>query len=365
MRDETVKDKSFINLHNRILLYSILFVLMFLNIGCSETGSNKPATDECEVSKDITSVFETEETGEVTEMADSQVWTKLSDMSTPRCSPGMAAINDKIYAMGGWNLQDGLNTLGSVEEYDPETDTWTNKADMKEKRYNFGIAALNGYLYTICGSVRNTDPGAANLYTGSSTVEKYDPETDQWIKVQSTNGSSAYAGSAAVGDKIYVLYLSGSSMVVEEYNPETDRWVMKSGKTGARYGFATAVVNNIIYLIGGTDAEGYKAVKTVDQYDPETDTWSSKPDLTNARAEHTAAVSGNKIYIIGGWNDTADNTFLFEEYDPKTGTCIAKTTPVSDKKTFQSSVNLNNLIYVSGGMTFTIDKSFQVYNPGR
>lgn len=205
----------------------------------------------------------------------------------------MASIEEKIYVVGGWDLLNGLNILGSVEEYNPEANTWMNKADMLEKRYNFGIAALNGYLYTIGGAIRNTDSSAANLFTGTCTVEKYDPETDQWVKVQGLNGSSSYVGSAAVGDKIYALYLSGSNIVVEEYNPETNQWVMKSGKTGARYGFATTVVNDMLYLVGDTNADGYQAVKTVDQY------------------------------------------------DPFTGTCLAKTTPESDKKTFQFSVGLN------------------------
>ncbi len=191
-----MKDKNLINLFNRIHLFAILSALMLLTIGCSKTDTNKPVIDELEVSRDITPIPETRVAIDVTVAPDMQTWTKLSDMSTQRCSPGMASIDGKIYVVGGWNLQNGLNILGSTEEYNPETVTWTNKADLLEKRNNFGIASLNGYLYTIGGAIKNTNSNAANLFIGTNTVEKFDPVTDQWIKVQGLNGSSSYVGQS-------------------------------------------------------------------------------------------------------------------------------------------------------------------------
>lgn len=357
-----MKEIRSIDLYKIVLVCAIPFVLMFLMLGCSKTtDSNKPVEGELEVSKDITDTAEADIPQ--VKAVDMPVWTELSNMKTERCSPGMVALNEKIYVVGGWNMNNGFNILGNVEEYNPETDKWTTKADMLDIRNNFGIAEHNGYLYTIGGAIKNTDSLAMNLYMGSGTVEKYDSKADQWIKVQSLNGSPSYVASAAAGNKIYAIYLRGSNMVVEEYDPDTDIWKLNHGKTSARYGFSTAVVDDMIYLIGGTDAGGYQAVKTVDQYDPSTDTWTRKPDLSNPRAEHTVAVSDSKIYIIGGWSTTTDDTFLLDEYDPKTGISTAKTAIIPDKRTFQTSVSLDNRIYVTGGMNVTLDKAFHVYLP--
>jgi hypothetical protein len=48
-------------------------------------------------------------------------------MPTPRYTFGVATVTEKIYAIGGMS-QNG--TVGTNEEYDPETDIWTTKSSM-------------------------------------------------------------------------------------------------------------------------------------------------------------------------------------------------------------------------------------------
>lgn len=68
-------------------------------------------------------------------------------------------INSKIFE---------LSEFIQVERYDPNTGKWTEVTPMLTKRCRLGVAALNGKLYA-CGG-----------YDGSTflqTVEVYDPET--------------------------------------------------------------------------------------------------------------------------------------------------------------------------------------------
>ena len=67
-----------------------------------------------------------------------------------------------MYAVGG---HDGINYLKTVERYNPETNEWTCVASMGARRGGVGVAPLGGCLYATGGY-----DGASNLNT-SGKVE--------------------------------------------------------------------------------------------------------------------------------------------------------------------------------------------------
>ena len=61
-------------------------------------------------------------------------------MSTARSQHGSAVVHGKLYVMGG---KDADNVaLSSVECFDPLTNQWSAVADMGTARIRFGAAAL-------------------------------------------------------------------------------------------------------------------------------------------------------------------------------------------------------------------------------
>ena len=73
--------------------------------------------------------------------------------------------------MGGYNHDDG--DLSSVERYDPATNAWEAVAPMGEERIRPGVAALDGKLYAVGGFGFNN----GHFLT---SVERYDPATNAW-----------------------------------------------------------------------------------------------------------------------------------------------------------------------------------------
>lgn len=56
----------------------------------------------------------------------SQSWSKVCDMPKPRDEHCSAVSGDRIYVFGGWRMHGGRNedTLVDVEYYEVSTDTW-------------------------------------------------------------------------------------------------------------------------------------------------------------------------------------------------------------------------------------------------
>lgn len=70
-------------------------------------------------------------------------------MKTKRCRLGLSGLNGKLYAAGGY---DSLNFLNSVERYDPLEDKWDYVSPMIVKRSRMALVTCNSHLYAIGGN---------------------------------------------------------------------------------------------------------------------------------------------------------------------------------------------------------------------
>jgi len=121
-------------------------------------------------------------------------WATKAPMLTASRLLAAAAVNGKVYAIGGC----GLSTcpLNTVEEYDPATNTWTTKAPMPAARYILAADGVNGKVYAIGGF------GFSNIL---NTVEEYDPATNTWTTKASMPTARFGLAAAAVNGKVYAI----------------------------------------------------------------------------------------------------------------------------------------------------------------
>ena len=77
-------------------------------------------------------------------------WKKAAPFPKPDEEFYGAAVNGKMYVMGGWS--DG-KAGGFNYEYDPATDKWVEKKSMPRPAHHAAMAALNGKIYVFGGFV--------------------------------------------------------------------------------------------------------------------------------------------------------------------------------------------------------------------
>ena len=134
----------------------------------------------------------------------SNSWRERTTMPTPRNHFALAAVNGKIYAIGG-RMGSAFSLFGTdtevVEEYTPATDMWgSEKAKMSTPRASMSWGVYNGRICVIGG-----DMSDARLSATFRTAEAYDPATDQWSVLPTVPQGRAPATGAVVGDTFYLL----------------------------------------------------------------------------------------------------------------------------------------------------------------
>jgi len=280
-------------------------------------------------------------------------WTTKAPMQQARSGLGVAAVNGKIYAIGGTTSsgfapsipgsavlgnRDIGGHVGTNEEYDPETDTWTYKQSMPTPRIVFATAVYQNRIYCIGGKT-------GNGYTGINEV--YDPATDTWETKTSMPTARGWLTANVVNNKIFVI----SKTVNEVYDPETDTWITKSSpETASPWGITSAVFDTKIYVIGSSHLQ---------IYDTEADTWSygASPPSSVSSASSAAVTTGvlapDQIYVIGGplVLSPGDPIYSNQAYDPKEDNWAVAADLPTRRFDFGVAV-INDTLYVIGGHTY-------------
>jgi hypothetical protein len=253
-------------------------------------------------------------------------------MPTARASLGVAAVNGKIYAIGGENFSAYFSTN---EEYDPATDTWTTKKPMPTSRSGLAVAVYQNKIYAF-GGMAGRPSEVSDPFLGATEV--YDPETDMWETKTQMPTRRAWLCANVVKDKIYLIggntwwappAFTAETDLVEVYDPETDLWTTRASIPSLIPSYppdvvASAVVDNKIYVVSFNmnPFGSFPTVNANQVYDPETDTWSLgdsvPPPVVYAAAGATTGIAAPKrIYVLGGICPNNSITNLNRVYDPE------------------------------------------------
>jgi N-acetylneuraminic acid mutarotase len=230
-------------------------------------------------------------------------WTTRAPLPTPLSNHTAGVVNDALgqpilYVLGGRSPEIEQRR---VYAYNATTNKWTEKAPMPGRRADMnGAATIKGMLYVSGGL--NSVGGYTN------TLFVYDPKANAWATKAPLPNSVVNGITAALGDKLYVLYgafydgcagcPSGFSQRLFRYDPATNTWKRMQGAPHKHAGGVGGVINGKWYVAGGIDPH-------LDVYDPLTNTWATKAEIpptarfTRRTVLAGGAVFANRLYALG------------------------------------------------------------------
>ncbi|GBP88576.1 Kelch-like protein 41 [Eumeta japonica] len=122
-------------------------------------------------------------------------WTPIAPMRTTRLHFALVAVSNKLYAFGG-------KGQSSIEAYDPMTNEWAEVGEMPEARWGMSFVTYAGAVY-IVGGWTPTD-------ACSNDVLRYAPARGEWRRLRpllpaGDDGRTICATAAVHRQNLYVV----------------------------------------------------------------------------------------------------------------------------------------------------------------
>ncbi|XP_071394915.1 kelch-like protein 24a [Centroberyx affinis] len=188
-------------------------------------------------------------------------------------------------------------------------------------------------------------------------TECYDPVTGEWKSLAKLPEftKSEYAVCALRND---ILVSGGriNSRDVWMYNSQLNLWIRVASLNKGRWRHKMAVLLGKVYAVGGYD--GQSRLSSVECYDSFSNRWTEVAPMKEAVSSPAVASCAGKLFVIGGGPDDNTCSDKVQCYDPETDSWLLRANIPIAKRCI-TAVSLNNLIYVSGGLT----KSIFCYDP--
>eukprot|EP00500_Bicosoecida_sp_ms1_P001034 CAMPEP_0203810020 /NCGR_PEP_ID=MMETSP0115-20131106/2683_1 /ASSEMBLY_ACC=CAM_ASM_000227 /TAXON_ID=33651 /ORGANISM="Bicosoecid sp, Strain ms1" /LENGTH=306 /DNA_ID=CAMNT_0050718791 /DNA_START=52 /DNA_END=972 /DNA_ORIENTATION=+ len=219
--------------------------------------------------------------------ADGTTWTSVFSGVDVRAA-GAATVGDAVYIIGGGE-QLGNNTVS----------VWNGKTlaagpVMPSPRGQLGVAAVDDVIYAIGGYAAK----------GWDIVESFDTTAQKWTQALPALPTPRYGLSCeAIGTQIYciggIAYHTPSVNTVEAFDTAAGRWAPMASLNTARAYFASAVADGKIYVLGGDD--GTNKLTSVEVYSPSANSWTAAAAIPNPARSHFAAVTYSAgVLLLGG-----------------------------------------------------------------
>jgi N-acetylneuraminic acid mutarotase len=219
-------------------------------------------------------------------------WTRKADMPTARRWPAACVVDGMIYVIGGGGMFSP--DLNAVEAYDPRTDTWSSKAPLATARSGVLVGAVDGIIYAIGGAT-----GLIGNLQVLTTVEAYDPKSDQWTPKTRMPVRAAWGAASVVNGLVYAFFDKDTAA----YDPKTDRWTRKASIPSWSLRCLAASISaadGMVYLFGGEISASVGSYDLSLAYDPVHDKFAAKRKMPMKCESAAAATIDGKIYHTGG-----------------------------------------------------------------
>lgn len=189
----------------------------------------------------------------------SKLWTKMPALPEPRSSHDAAVAEGVIYVIGGWQMDPDKDTSWHATAWKLDTTAdqpgWQAIAAPPFQRRALAVAALDGKIYAVGGMDKESGPTTA--------VSVYDPSADTWaagpaLQVvpaedpddRMSSGQMAGFGVSAfaVGDALYATTVQG---VLQRLNEDGKDWTIVRRGLSPRFFHRMLSLNQNQYIVVG------------------------------------------------------------------------------------------------------------------
>jgi predicted transcriptional regulator/N-acetylneuraminic acid mutarotase len=153
----------------------------------------------------------------------------------------------------------------------------------------------------------------------------YDLENDTWLQLPPLPKNRTALVAASLAEEAYAMggydpAVSIPSSEVYQLNMTTATWSSAPPMPTARYGLGGASVGGKIYALGGvispqTDSPPVLTA-AVEEFDPRTGSWIQKSSMPTKRAFFATVVIGDNLLVVGGLGEQGEPLSSIEVYDP-------------------------------------------------
>lgn len=192
---------------------------------------------------------------------DFATWIRGTTLLQPRRRHAMAAVDESIYVLGGF---DEDSVLHSVEVWKPGNNQWKFHGNLANPVENMGYVAYGTCIYLFGG--KNQEEVVTN------TVQCFDTKTGQaTILEQSLPASDMCVSAAVLNNLIYVVGLEGSF----KFHPDNKTWDVLPDMTCPRDFVSLTVLDEKLYAFGGRRRGAQSDLYTdiIEFYDPVKSEW--------------------------------------------------------------------------------------------
>ena len=158
-------------------------------------------------------------------VAETHCWDQMDAPPTARHDPCVVADDQHMYVIGGFREKHALST---TTKFDPSKNKWEEVATLTEARYSACGAAMNGKIYTVGGKQYSS------TMTALSSCEVFNPSTNEWQPMAGLKVPRCSASMVCCEGKLYVLGGSTNTqssttfqrlLTVEEFDSKRNEWM--------------------------------------------------------------------------------------------------------------------------------------------
>ena len=229
-------------------------------------------------------------------------WEVASHMHIPRRYNGIAALEGRVWVVGGETRTVGREGEGQalylVDIYDPASATWSAGPSLNDVRTDPFVVTCEGRIWAIGGAAHNAGPKL-------DTVESIGPGETAWRFETPLPAPTRQGHACVLGGVIYCCSIDG----VFALDTRTGRWLEDMPQPGdIGQGPLAAAFGGEVWLLGGFGDRRCR------RYDPAARTWQPGPDLPTEQAWGAAIVVAGELFVIGGAHaGTPHGAVLFDD----------------------------------------------------